>query len=648
MNGIKLNLSLSGSGWDKNKLSEIGDSDNFGFARKIFLEIVPQNISIANLFLGKVGFSFLDRFIQNRFTTLDRIDEIEFNRNYNITAQSSLDQTLREFSLFYSPQNNISLNTKYGSIKLGDVFNSNRIFSRLNISSDKNYQLDYIIDYVSSKNNLNQSNWIRQSGQGFYSFNIIKPGLSFLYEDKEEKNITDHSLLQTSLKFIELVPAIEFNIKPGLEGKISYSIREESFPLNGIMKKQSDAIIKSFQAFYRGIKEFSTSLTMTLRDKKFTKEFLDFGYVNNETILFLSQSRFNLWNGFINGDVYYQAATEQSAKLEKVFLKVPKGNGSYVYLGDLNNNGFPDENEFQLSSYDADFILVTVPTDKLFPVIDLKANTRWKIEFASVFNDDSFWSKILKPISSETSWRIEENNKSPKTKNIYLLKLSNYLNDSTTIRGTQLFQQDINMFQNNNDFSFRLRFIQRKSLNQFSGGLERGYFKEWGIRFRFRMIEEINNQTEFSIQTDNLISPPSSNRARTVDRSEINSEFSYRPEQNIEFGFKISAGRSEDRFPTKPLTVDMNSVILRLNLSFENIGRLRIETERTELISSSNNYLIPYEITRGNVIGKNYFCRVFFDYRLSGFIQTSFNYDARVQSSSRVIHTMRAEARAYF
>jgi len=112
-----------------------------------------------------------------------------------------------------------------------------------------------------------------------------------------------------------------------------------------------------------------------------------------------------------------------------------------------------------------------------------------------------------------------------------LLSLSHFLNDSTTIRGTQLFQHDINLFQNSSELSFRLRYLQRKSLNQFSGGIERGYFRERGLRIRFKMIEEIGNQTEFVNQTDNLISPPTSNRARTVTRNDLTSDFSYRPEK---------------------------------------------------------------------------------------------------------------------
>jgi len=37
----------------------------------------------------------------------------------------------------------------------------------------------------------------------------------------------------------------------------------------------------------------------------------------------------------------------QDSKLQKVFIKVPQGQGNYKYLGDLNNNGIADENEFE-------------------------------------------------------------------------------------------------------------------------------------------------------------------------------------------------------------------------------------------------------------------------------------------------------------
>ncbi len=646
--GIKISTELSGSSWDRNKLSSIDDDNNLGYARSIMFDMTQREIRISNFSIGKIGINIKDRFIDERFSSMDRINDVEFNRNYNLPPSISTDQTLREVAVNYSPVQNSFWNTKYGYLKQGDSFNSDRLYSQLSIGDAKTLQVEVTLDYVNSVNSAMKTDWLRNNGKAFFQIGSFKPGFEYLYEDKKEILSPSESLLLASLKYLEATPYIEYNLSSSLDAKFSYSLRNESIPLNGEMREQYSAATQQFQLNYRGLKEISTSMSMSFRNKKYTEEFRKNGFGNNQTILLLANSRINLWSGLITGDLYYQAATEQSALMEKVFLKVQQGAGNYIYLGDLNNNGISEENEFQLTSYDGEFILITVPTEKLYPVIALKTNTRWRMDLSKIFTSAEFWAKILKPISTETFYRIEENSKDPQTSNLYLLKLSKFLNDSTTISGSQLFQHDLNLFQNSNEFSFRFRFTQRRSLNQFSGGTENGYFRERALRIKFRMVEEISNQTEFANQTDNLVSPAATNRARLVTRNNISTDFSYRPQREIEIGFKLEAGRSEDNFQFIPSIIDLNSITLRINFSFENIGRLRIEAERTELISTSNSSNLPYEMTRGNVIGKNYFWRIYFDYRISSFVQTSFSYDARVQGSSRVIQTMRAEARAYF
>jgi hypothetical protein len=641
--GINIVGEFSGSSWDKNTFSSIDNSNNFGYARKLQFDMSPREIKLGSFSIGRVGINVKDRFIQGKYSSLDRIDQVEFNRYYNLPQQLSADQTLREFDLNYLPIEKLAFNAKYGHLKEGDNFYSDRIFSSVNFSDKKDYKLNYQLDYVNSKNITVESNWIKENGDASYTMGLFNPGLTFIYENKEERISPNDSLLLSSLKYVEVAPYLEFKNQSGIDFRMGYSMRDESFPLEGVMTKQSTTSMEQFQVNFRSLKEFSTSINFTFRDKKYADDFKNKGFTDNQTILLMSQSRFNFGEGFIVGDLYYQAATEQSAKLQKVFVKVTKGTGNYIYLGDLNNNGIADENEFQLTAYDGDYTLVT-----LYPIIDLKTNTRWRIDFSRGIKGDNLWAKILHPVSTETSLRIEENSNETDTKKIYLLNLSSFLNDSTTIRGSQLFQHDFNLFQNSNDFSARLRYTQRKSLNQYSGGNEKGYFRERGLRMTFRLIPEISNQTELINQTDNMISPPITNRAREVLKNSVSSDFSYRPEQNIEVGFKLESARSIDDYPAKPITVDMNSQTLRLNISFQNLGRLRIELERTELTASSESYNIPFEITRGNVIGKNYFWRAFFDYRINSFIQSSFSYDARLQGSSRVIQTMRAEAKAYF
>ena len=532
--------------------------------------------------------------------------------------------------------------------KKGNSFSSNRYLGNLNLKNKKSYNLKYNIDFVKSKSGANNSKWMKQIGDAFYLFGKFKPGIYYELDNRESRISESDSLLNGSHKFVEYAPYIEVNKLGGFAFRAAYSRRDESFPLKGILEEESSAITQKYNIAYRGIKEFSTKLNVTLRSKKFTKRFKNLGKSDNETILVRSQSRFNFWNNFANGTLFYETATEKASKLEKIYVKVPVGQGNYVYLGDLNNNGIAEEDEYAPTNINGDFILTTIPSDKLFPIMNLRLNTRWKITFQKIMKGKSFLSKLFSAFSAETLFRVDEKNNTKNTKDIYLLKFSEFLNDSTTLRGSNQFQQDIYLFKNQREFSVRFRFNQRNKLTHYSSGLEKGYFLERSVRIKTRLIKEINNQTDFVNAVENVIAPGALNSSRSVRRSELITDFSYRPIKNIEVSFKINAGKIIDNHPAVPTNLDVNGESLRVTWSLARKGILRAEIDRTELTGASGNAPIPFEITNGFSIGKNYIIRLNFDYRFAKNLQATMNYEGRKTGNNKIIHTMRAEARAYF
>ena len=98
------NFEYAGSLWDKNKLSGVDDGENYGYATNIFLQMNPKEIQIGDLNLGKVGLSYKDRFVQSKFTSPDRFNEVEYSRNYNISQiTEQVDEKLRELTLKLFP-----------------------------------------------------------------------------------------------------------------------------------------------------------------------------------------------------------------------------------------------------------------------------------------------------------------------------------------------------------------------------------------------------------------------------------------------------------------------------------------------------------------------------------------------------------------
>ena len=644
---VSLSLELAGSSWDQNRFSSIDDNNNFGYARNIFLTMNPKKVEVGNVNLGKIGFSYKDRFTQSKFTSADRINEIEFSRNYNLTSTDQPeDETLREANLTLIPVDKLNINSSYGLLKKGSNFTSNRYNNTVRYSDNQNINVNYNLDYVSSKNNLLKSDWLRQKGDASYLLWKLKPGVEFLAEDKKD-HLDSDSLLNGSLRYLEVDPFLELVDLGGLNLSAKYSMRNDYLPIDGIMFKESNSVTQYYELRYSGIREVSSTLNFTLRNKKYTEVFKQQGNLDNQSILIRSQSKFNLWKP-LRGDLYYEVSTQRSAKLQKVYVRVTKGTGNFKYLGDLNKNGIADDDEFEPAVYDGDFVQITIPTDQLYPVIDLKTSTRWHFNFKDAFDNNNLISSLLKPISTETFWRVQENSREEDYKKIYLLHFSAFQNPDKTIRGSNYIQQDVYLFENDQDLSIRLRYDQSKSLDQYSGGSERGYKREKGIRIKFRMIKEMTNQTEFINGDDNVNSNSSSNRSRAIKSNTLNTDFSYRPERNIEVGFKIQTGRSTDYYPATPTVIDLNSQTLRFNLSFAGTGRLRIEFERDELSANTTENVLPFELVGANSIGKNFYWRFNFDYRISSNLQSTISYDGRSQGKLPVIHTARAEVRAYF
>lgn len=645
---LNITFELAGSLYDRNRFSSIDDNENFGSARNLFIKLNPKNILFGNLDLGKIGFSYKDRFVQGKFASPDRFNEIEFERNYNLSGTSEKDdEQVREISLFLNPYDVLTATASYGYLKKGENFTSDRFNNLLRLGDNKKYNIDYNLDYVSSKNLLLTSKWLRQKGKAFYEFWILKPGMEFIGEDRKDF-LNNDSLLNGSLRFNEFNPFIEFVEISGLSASIKYSLRDDFIPLNGIMVKESKSITNIFDLTYRGIREINTTLRFAFRNKKFTDEFKTKGFLDNETILIRSQTKYDLINKAFTGDLYYEVSTQRTARLQKVFVRVERGTGNYRYLGDLNNNGIADEDEFEPVVYDGDFIQITIPTDELFPVIDLKTSYRLKIIFKEFIPSDGIINYLFTPITTETFLRVEENSKEEDFKKIYFLDFNSFLNDINTIRGSNLIQQDFFLFENSSELSFRFRFSQRKYLNQFSNGLEKGFQRERSLRIRFKMVQEITNQTDLLTEDDVMGTAVTQTRLRNINTNTLLSDFSYRPIRNVEVGFKFKTATSTDSYPENPTILKINGQSVRLIVSLAGSGRLRFEADREELISNSTENFLPFELTKGNLLGKNYFWRLNFDYRLSHNLQSTLGYDGRSQGGGKVIHTARAEVRAYF
>jgi len=681
---LSLKVETAVSDFDRNLFSTLDDGQNKGLAFVTSASFKKKSMELGNLKLGDIELTYRQRYINKLYNSLDRLNRVEYNRVWDIQDSSSQTENSGELFLRYSPVSGVSVSAVGGRITRGDFFSSIRgtadigfQLSTDSIPSGKETRgillpsAHYNIDYISSRDgSLDYKGvWIRQAGsldwtiapwradlggrkavRNPFGLTRINLGFSFYGEDKQIRSLNLDTTSGASFRYYELNPAISVMdfYKFDLGYRLLYRL-DDGF-LSGSLTRMSNSVTQTFFLRVKNLSFASSALDITVYDRKYSAEFLSRGLSDSRTIL--SNWRTNLWffDRGLQMDLFYRVSSERTAKSQIVFVKVPIGQGNYKYIGDINGNGIQDENEFILTNYDGDYIRLIIPTDQLFPTTDLQSSAVISAFPSKILSGvrKGILSEILKNISLDTYLAVNEKSRDPVQRNVYLMKFGTFQNDVNTIAGSNTIRQDINLLERNPYFGLRLRYIQKKSFNQYYSGNERLLNLERSVRLRLSFTEDLALQTDFSNRTDRNNAAAYSIRNRNIKANSVVSDLTYKPHRDIEVGFQVELTRANDYYPFVPTQADINSQKLRFIYSLQSGGRLRIDMERHEALLNTNPQFVPYELTGGIVVGKSYLWTVGFDYRITNFIQAAVNYFGRAEGNSKVIHTGTAEIRAFF
>jgi len=648
---LTVSAEYAGSSVNANQFSDLPGVTTSGAAMKFGLSFNPRDITVGGVNVGGLDLSLKDRRVGAEFTPVDRTNDIEFARRWGVDSLTGGDEEIREADLRYLPASGVAVGGSYGRITRGDDMRSVRTEGDLLLQRPDLPTVNYTVEHTrSSQQSLDEvSTWLRQRGSVAYTFWKVTPAFSYEGERKEITPADSGYFRDGSLRFDQFGPKLGFRALGPVSLSLEYLWRNDDQATGGAILRQAESFTQVYAGRLAETANLTSSLDVTLRSKKFSDVFKQLGNADIQTVLVRSQSRYAPLNRGIDADVYYEVATERTSKLEQIFVHVAPGTGNYAYLGDLNHNGIADPDEFVPARFDGDYVAITVPTDAMYPIIDLKTSARIRFTPSRfIGRGEGFWGDALYAISTETYARIDEKSSEHDLKQIYLLNLKHFLQDSTTLTGTQLFTQDVFLFEGKTLFSTRLRFSQTRGLTNFAGGLEHSYGRERSVRLRWQLVPEISNQLDYVNKIDRVFSDEISTRVHDILSNSVSFDVSYRPETRVELGMKFDLAKSVDNFQVPALGAVLNAQTVRFVYAFQGAGQARVEASREEERLGGTPASFPYELTGGRVAGKTWTWRFGFDYRVTQFVQASATYDGRTEGGAPPVHTARAEVRAFF
>ena len=651
---VELFGEVSGSDFDQNRFSSIDDGDNFDQAYYGGVRIKKLPTS-----LGTVRLEATQRYSGRRFQFFDRTRQVEFNRKWNITGDiDNIQERITEATVGLSSMQATDVAYSFGTIDRDNLKSSRHQLTVA--SSEKNGpDISYRAEFIDSRDLFSEESglWFRQLGNSSYDISLgngtLTPLFGYEGELRRQKAFGTDSLGFNSLRFWDVQPGLQYQYNNLLLG-VRYSVRDDDQALGGTITNQSLSTTQTYIANFKTGPGFSMDNEVSFRRRNFTEAFEEErGATDSRGVIIRSNARYRVADNLVSGQLLYEAITKREAILQETFLEVGPEFGQYVWE-DLNGDNVQQINEFFIEQIPNEgiFIKQFVPSDELFPVIDLRTRVRNRIQPANVVRTrgwEGFWARALSQIELNSIFEIRESNRTEQIRDIYLLKLSEFRDRQNTVDGRLYWQQELRLFPDEPKYDIRLKTNQVRSLNQRAAGFEEVFTSNYELETSYRLKRRyiLKNLVEYGENRN--VSERLTNRNFDIRYYRLQPGFDLLLNRSLQAGGLVEISRKEDRRPDQPTEVRLFRVETNLRAylfrKVQTNARLSWRDARVE--GESTTFGI-FELTDGAGVGSTWNWSLQGSYRISDLLRASINYDGRTLQGRGLIQTMRVVVSAVF
>lgn len=640
------------SEYDPNRFSSIGNSDNTDMALNGVLEVSEIETGIGTLQAGAE-----QTYIGEKFEFFDRPREIEFDRRWNIVRAVDSDeeeiQTTGFLNLSGESGSGVSIN---GGRLSRNLFKGYRGEISTTLMEQFLPGITTHTSYVESRDGRleQEGSWFKHRGDATKTFSIgdveIIPGINWDTEKRIQRSFAD-SLLPQSLTFYEVNPGLQFNIgNLSLEGGIGYRANER--PLDNVLTDESVSRSQRFGMAYRPSANFSTSNKIQFRQKQTNDQFLNETLTpDSKGVLMSSVSSYDIFDGGLNGELFYETNTERRALLQETYIEVGPELGQYVWI-DLNDDDVQQIDEFfpEVTPNEGTYIRQFVPSDDLQPVIDVTFRVRNEIMLGELMEKvlvDN--SENLKYLIWNSLFEISETSREENLSKVYFLNPSVLRDEQSSINGRRIMRQQVSWRTENRDTELSAAFNETKSLTQRAVGVQSGSNRVVQLEGEQQLSQPLRilavaQQSDIKNRNSRFDSRNYSIRGFEV-RPGISLFLSRSAQVEWRTGYAFKRSESETGEATaRTLSVENRAQLFLFN-RVQN--RLRLQLRRTN-ISGNVTGQAEYELTEGIGRGTNIVWSLNSDYRASSLLRISLQYNGRTTSESEIIQTLRLVVSAVF
>ncbi|UOE41723.1 hypothetical protein MTP09_03545 [Chryseobacterium suipulveris] len=633
LNNGRIGTDFSLSNYDPNLFSSRDSEQNIGYAGRIF----GNKTFTKNNWKGTPSFEFQQ--ISSRFHILDRINDVEFSRDFNLLQEFNQKTQNRFIFSFLNQWKNLSfINYRMNYLDEKDSYKGLKndldfawVKGKINTTGK--------FSYLDTKANLQNTKFIRGGVISEYTGKKGSWGIGGNMEHNLKKfNETEkYDVSSFSWKEIFVQKKIGDSARTKLLTKLYF--RDNDSIRNNALENMNH--ILGLMAESQIIKTEKTTLNALVHYRKFYYQQQDFANQFNQdfvvgNILYNQQ----LFKNGMRLQAFYELGNGQEALREFQYIKVTDGQGIYKWT-DYNGDGIQQLDEFEIAEYAdlAQYIRVYTNTVNYLPSNKNKMQLALFVNPSVIFNSENRFLKRWNfniSLNSQNSffkkdkvlvWNPFEKNSDQILKNQNILASAQFNpTDKSGWNGSYRFVDSQNLINAN---------FSNEERSQTSNFLNIGYWfnKEFRIDWE-NSLHQISNSSQLFKTRDYLLN-----------------NFETRPKATYKLTEAVQAELSSALRQKKRTDGE------ELLKTFDLTGSLQWERKKTSVRGSfsfiNNNFtgnsfsLVGNQMLDGLKPGKNQVWSVFFQQAISSLIQLNINYEGR-NSGERTIHIGSVQVKASF
>jgi len=628
-------IEVAGSKNDLNLFSDIDNEDNDGFAGRLNGK---QTILKTTENLKLEALLSVD-FINEDFRNIERLYDVEFSRNWNITNPLG-DQRFIIGGLDFSDAKIGNIRYEFQNLDFSENYQGYRHVLGANLNfGDLNFLAN--ISSLQSDGQLLESNFFRLNTVATYTFKKAWVGGKLSLEDNQETAIANDSLTPISQKF----NAYEFYTGIGDSTKVfaevGYRYRVNDSVRNSVLKKVStsnDYYLKS-----RILNSPNAQLSVfanyrVLEDDENIEE--DEQSLNSRLIY--NQS---VYNGAIRFNTAVESNNGVLAQQEFTYVKVAPGEGIYTWI-DYNENGIQELDEFEIAQFqdEAEYVRVLLPNQVFVKIRETKFSQTLTLNPQTWKAQEGF-KKVLSHFYNQTSYLIDK--KVKRDNDVFFInpfedagedelsQISNFRNALYFNRGKQKLTTTYTYLSTTNRNFLSVGLVQAK-LKSHQFNFNHKFWVNWLLNVRGVMGENESRTENFE------------SRNYTLDIYEFNPKISYLLNSQTRFDLFYQFLNKENQIGEME---QLDQQKIGVSFSYSNLQKISLNGEFNYI---DNDFIgnafspVGYQILEGLQPGVNLTWRFLLQKKVTKFLDVNLSYFGRKSETSKAVHTGSIQLRAYF